>query len=117
MKSSILLPFLLLSAGTSSAAAPDRIVLPDDVVPTHYSLSIVPDAAKLTFTGSVSIDLDVKQATKTIQLNAADLDFKRVSLKGVAKAPGVAFDKDEGTATLTFAAPVSVGHHVLNIDY
>ncbi|HET7176810.1 MAG TPA: M1 family metallopeptidase [Gammaproteobacteria bacterium] len=115
MKSSILIPALLLASASASAA--DRIVLPDDVVPTHYSLSIVPDAAKLTFTGSVSIDLDVKQATKTIQLNAADLDFKRVSLKGAAKAPGVTFDKDEGVATLTFSSPVSVGHHVLSIDY
>ncbi|HEV2321613.1 MAG TPA: M1 family metallopeptidase, partial [Gammaproteobacteria bacterium] len=115
MKSSILIPALLLASASASAA--DRIVLPDDVVPTHYDLSIVPDAAKLTFTGSVSIDIDVTQATKTIVLNAADLSFKRVTLKGVSKAPSVSFDKDRETATLTFANPVSKGHHVLNIAY
>ena len=119
MNSSILLPVLLLAATsvTASAAAPDRIVLPDDVVPTHYGISIVPDATKLTFTGSVNIDIDVKQATKTIVLNAADLAFKHVSLKGVAKAPVVIFDTQQETATLTFASPVSAGKHVLSIDY
>src|SRR5580698_6589821 len=119
MNSSILLPVLLLAATsvTASAAAPDRIVLPDDVVPTHYGISIVPDATKLTFTGSVNIDIDVKQATKTIVLNAADLAFKHVSLKGVAKAPVVIFDTQQETATLTFTSPVSAGKHVLSIDY
>ncbi len=117
MKSSILLPALLLAASSAVAAEPDRIVLPDNVVPVHYSLSVVPDAVKLSFTGSVTIDIDVKQATKQIELNAADLVFKRVSLKGIAKAPVVIFDGAQETALLTFASTVSAGHHVLTIDY
>ncbi|MFI4967321.1 MAG: M1 family metallopeptidase [Gammaproteobacteria bacterium] len=119
MNSSILLPALLLAAAstTAAAAAPDRIVLPDDVVPTHYSISVTPDAAKLTFTGSVSIDIDVKQATNTIVLNAADMTFKKVSLRGIAKAPVVIFDTEQETATLAFASPMSAGKHVLSIDY
>ncbi len=51
MNSSILLPVLLLAMTSVTAAAPDRIVLPDNVVPEHYDLAIVPDAAALTFTG------------------------------------------------------------------
>ena len=115
MKSGILIPALLLASASASAA--DRVVLPDDVVPQHYAIAVVPDAAKLTFTGSVSIAIDVKQATRTIVLNAADMRFAKVRLKGVAKAPTVAFDKEQETATLNFATPVSKGHHVLDIDY
>ena len=119
MNSSILLPALLLAAtsATTSAAVPDRIVLPDNVTPEHYSVSIVPDADALTFTGSVSIVLDVKHATKVIELNSANLVFRHVSLKGVARAPVVVFDTGRETATLTFAAPVSAGRHVLSIEY
>ena len=117
MKSSILLPALLLAATSAFGAEPDRIVLPDNVVPEHYTVSVVPDAAKLSFTGSVSIVIDVKQATKQIALNAADLVFKRVSLKGIAKAPVVNFDTAQETALLTFASTVSVGRHELDIDY
>jgi len=115
MKSSILIPALLLASASASAA--DRIVLPDDVVPEHYALAVVPDATALTFTGTVRIDIDVKHATKIVQLNAADLESKRVSLTGVATSPGVSCDTDQETATLSFGAPVTKGHHVLTIDY
>src|SRR5215469_7761753 len=117
MNSSILLPVLFLAATTASAAAPERIVLPDGVVPVHYDLAVVPDAAKLTFTGKVSITLDVQRPTRTITLNAADLTISKVSLKGVAKAPSVSFDKQQETATFSFTAPVSKGQHVLSIEY
>ena len=70
MNSRILLPFLLFTAASASAAAPDRIVLPDDVVPVHYDVTVVPDATALSFMGSVDIQLDVRKATRTIVLNA-----------------------------------------------
>ncbi|HSN17066.1 MAG TPA: M1 family metallopeptidase [Gammaproteobacteria bacterium] len=122
MDTSMLLPAVALAlasatATVDAAAAPHRIVLPTDVVPVHYDLAVVPDAAHMTFSGSVHIDLDVKQATRTIQLNAADLKFGKVSLSGVKETPAVRFDDRQETATLSFRSPVSAGHHVLNIDY
>jgi len=112
----------MLAAGAQAAAltppsAEGRIVLPKDVVPTHYTLHVTPDAAHLTFTGSVSIVLDMKQATKTIEINAADLVFSKVGLSGVRGAPTVAYDAQRETATLTFPDAVSAGKHILNINY
>jgi aminopeptidase N len=106
---------LIASAGL--AHAENRVVLPTNVTPSHYDIAVATDATHLTFTGSVKIDVDVKQATKTIELNAADMRFGRVSLSGVAGAPKVAFDPKEQTATLTFPAQVAAGKHVLSIDY
>ena len=106
-----------LSVNASADAPAQRVVLPSGVVPTHYAIAVVPDAAHMSFTGSVQIDLDVKQATNTIQLNAADLVFSKVSLSGVSETPSVSFDTTQETATLGFKSPVSVGHHVLSIDY
>ena len=99
------------------AFAQDRIVLPADVVPEHYDVVVVPHAAALTFEGHVAIDVAVAAPTNTIKLNAADLAFGHVALTGEAAAPKVSYDKDQETATLTFAAPVAAGHHTLTIDY
>ena len=63
-------------------AAPARIVLPTDVRPDRYDIHIVPDAAKLSFTGHETIDLTVVRPTTKIVLNAADIAFQKVSLPG-----------------------------------
>lgn len=103
----------------ASAAAQDngRIVLPGDVIPSHYDVSVTPNAAALTFKGHVAIDVAVAKPTRTITLNAAELVFGPVALTGVRAAPKVSYDADQQTATLTFAAPVAAGHHVLTIGY
>ena len=75
------LPLAAHAAGTTG-----RIVLPTDVQPVRYDLSIATDAAHMTFTGTVKIALDVKSATKTIELNAADLAFKTVTLDEIGRA-------------------------------
>ena len=105
------LPMTAHAADTSS-----RVVLPSDVAPTRYDLSIVPDAAHMSFTGTVKIALDVKSATKTIALNAADLAFNTVTLDG-RPAPAPAFDTTEETATFTLPAALKPGEHVLAIAY
>ena len=106
---------VLLSTNVAMAAG--RIVLPTDVTPTNYDIAVTPDAAHLGFTGTVRIDLTVKQPTQTIELNAADMTFGKVSLSGMTAAPKVVFDKQQQTATLTFAAKIPAGPHRLTIDY
>ena len=114
----LLLALVLGPAAVSAADAPQqRVVLPTDVVPIHYALAVIPDAAHMSFTGSVQIDLDVKQPTRRIQLNAADLSFGKVSLSGSTETPDATFDAKQETATLNFKQALSAGHHVLSIDY
>jgi len=90
--------------------------LPRDVRPTHYSLSIAPDAPNLRFTGSTLIDVDVLAPTDTITLNAIDLDFASVTLDGGPRVR-VTTDAAAQTATFHFPAPIAPGHHRLAIDY
>ncbi len=115
--STLLTALVMASVSVGASAAQQRVVLPTDVVPIHYTVAVTPDAAHMSFTGSVQIDLDVKQATRAIQLNAADLTFSKVSLSGMSETPSVVFDGKQETATLSFKQPVSVGHRVLSIDY
>jgi aminopeptidase N len=106
---------MLLAAATT--AAPQRIMLPDDVVPSHYDLSLTPDAKALTFTAKVGIDLEVKRPTASIILNAADLVFDTVALAGETAAPSVSFDAEQQTVKLVFEHPIAAGPHRLSIDY
>lgn len=50
-----------------------REILPANVVPRHYDLTLEPDFQKLTYEGRVIIDLDVVEDTKDISLNTLEL--------------------------------------------
>ncbi|KQZ28600.1 aminopeptidase [Caulobacter sp. Root1472] len=123
---------LVFAAGSTLAAtaAPARSAvtaatvttqLPRGVVPTHYDLVFTPDADKLSFTGSVKINIDVAAPTRSITLQAADLTFAKVEIVGPGGAKGgaakVSVDAQAQTATFTFDKPVAKGAHVLAIDY
>jgi aminopeptidase N len=108
---------LLLLAGCGERAEPARHVLPTDITPVHYDITVRPDAASLAFTGSVGADVQVVRPTATVTVNAADLTFGAVTLDGAATSPRVAYDSEAQTATLTFAAPLTAGPHRLAIDY
>ena len=110
---------MLCLAGAACARAaehPQREVLPESVVPLHYELALVPDAAALTFTGKVAITIRVTAESPAITLNAAGLIFDHAALDGGPDAR-VSLDKGLGRATLTFANPVTTGEHLLTIDY
>jgi len=108
--------------GAAHAAAPSpavhhrREVLPDNVVPLHYDLALVPDAGSLTFTGKVAITVEVIASGPTITLNAVGLTFDHATLDGGPDAR-LSFDKALGRATLTFPGVIAAGQHRLDIEY
>jgi len=101
------------SAQTQSAASTQ---LPDVARPTHYAISLSPDAANLTFDGHVVIDIEVLKPTTTITLNAADLNIGSAGLVGGTKA-SVALDKARETATLTFPVALKPGKAKIELAY
>lgn len=113
----VCLSMLLAGGNTRAAETTEREVLPDNVTPTHYDVQIVPDREHLSFAGAVKIDLQVKQPTRQIVFNAADLAFGNIELSGADTAPEVALDAQRQTATLTFGNTVAAGHHVLTLAY
>jgi aminopeptidase N len=62
-------------------------MLPADVMPERYEISLAPEAAQLAFSGTVKIAIVVQRPTDSITLNAADLTFRRVALSGVQHRP------------------------------
>ncbi|MFC0203925.1 M1 family metallopeptidase [Novosphingobium soli] len=108
---------------TSPGATAETVTtqLPRSVRPSHYDVTVTPDAKALTFTGNAAITIEVVEATSTITLQAADLAIAKATLaSGAGKVLGaanVAADEKAQTATFTFAKPITPGRYVLSIDY
>ena len=52
-----------------------REILPANVIPRHYDLTLEPDFKKLTYEGTVVIDLEVAEDSESISLNTLELDI------------------------------------------
>lgn len=52
-----------------------REILPGNVIPKHYDVTLEPDFKKLTYDGTVTIDLDVVEDSTSISLNTLELEI------------------------------------------
>jgi aminopeptidase N len=96
--------------------------LPRGITPLHYDVALVPHAQSLSFDGVVTVTIAVAKPTRSITLNALDLDFSKVSLEAVTgkssfAAPKVSTDAAAQTATFTFEQPIPVGSYRLTMNY
>ncbi|MET4898847.1 M1 family metallopeptidase [Sphingomonadaceae bacterium jetA1] len=97
---------LALTVSTPALAAGQ---LPQTVAPLLYDITVRPDAKAMSFAGEEMVDVDVRQATATIVLNAADLKITQATFDG--QPVSFALDKAAQTVTLTLPQPASVGRH------
>jgi len=131
MTFSKMLPLLLAAAplalaatahaqGQAGLAAAVTTQLPRGAAPSHYAITVTPDASALTFTGKVAIDITVSQAMPALVLNAADLHFGAVTLtpaRGKAVKGAASVDAAAQTVTLDFGKPLAPGSYRLDIAY
>ncbi|MBN8814898.1 MAG: M1 family metallopeptidase [Sphingomonas sp.] len=96
---------------TTASPALAAAQLGRDVVPVAYDITINPNAGAMTFTGSETITVDVKTATKTITLNAAELAINKATVDGKA----VTFKLDDANQRVTLTLPMAakVGVHTI----
>src|SRR6266581_2414879 len=78
--------------------------LPKQVVPLEYSIRIVPDLAKLTFTGSERIKVKATAPTRELVLNSAELEIAKASVDGIQLSPD-AIRLDPNNELLRLALP------------
>lgn len=112
------------AAPTGAPAVPPRPIagiptqLPRTARPLAYRIEIAPDAKALRFSGKAQIGVQVLAATRSLTLNAADLQIASATLQGPAPQNAtVATDAAAQTATFTFARPIARGNYRLDIDY
>lgn len=102
-------------ANFAQGAAEFTSLLPRDVVPLHYDLTLRPDAAALRFTGRVEIAIEVEKPARKITLNSLDLDLR--SARVDSQPAKIRIDHGAQTATFMLARPLKRGTHRLTIEY
>src|SRR5580698_8513222 len=101
----------------SHAAQAQR--LSTNVIPSHYSLSFAPDLKAATFTGSETIDVNIKEPSNAITLNAIELKFQSVEIDvhGGTQKGSVSLDPEKQQATITFPNSLPAGDATLKIKF
>ena len=90
----------------------DAVVLPSNVIPSKYRMTLQPDLKTFTFTGEQTIDIEIVTPTARIELNAAELEVTGVSFRRNGQstpAASVSLDADTETAILDFGKTLSPG--------
>ncbi|WP_084421250.1 M1 family metallopeptidase [Henriciella litoralis] len=95
--------------------------LPDDVIPTAYSIDLITDPAQSTFEGKVEIDIRLDQPHARIWLHSLDQTIERafVRLDDGTEIEGT-FEgglADGGVSKIDFAEPVPDGNATLVMEY
>eukprot|EP00931_Biecheleriopsis_adriatica_P019080 TRINITY_DN13114_c0_g1_i2.p1 TRINITY_DN13114_c0_g1~~TRINITY_DN13114_c0_g1_i2.p1 ORF type:complete len:898 (-),score=224.58 TRINITY_DN13114_c0_g1_i2:61-2694(-) len=98
-----------------------RVLLPSDVLPEIYDLTLEPDLECFTFDGVVKITCDVQVATDKVSVHAHELVISSAEFK---PSEGEAMAADEisvkakaKTATFSFTDVLPVGKGVLEIKF
>jgi aminopeptidase N len=92
--------------------------LPKEVVPTDYSIRIIPDLDKLTFTGMETVKLNVRTRVRQLVLNALELKIEAASIDS-KEVPASAIKTDNKNELLTLALPSELanGEHTLALRF
>jgi aminopeptidase N len=92
--------------------------LPKDVLPTDYSVRIIPDIDRLTFAGTETVKLNVGRPVRELVLNALELKIEAASIDG-KELPASAIKTDTKNELLTLALPSELvtGEHTLVLRF
>ncbi len=100
---------------TVNNSHPDRYRLGKAVVPRRYDVELTPDLAAATFTGTVSIAVDVLEATPNITLNAIELDIVGCAVDG---APATwTLEPETERMVIVPERPVEPGSATIDIEF
>ena len=101
-------------AAYSFDATPGR--LPKTVIPHSYAIELTPDAKALTVSGTEVIDIEVREPTARLVLNAVNMTLSEAILDDKTRSE-ISLDAASETATLTLREPLTAGPHRLRIVF
>src|SRR5213083_1615874 len=92
--------------------------LPKEVVPTDYSIRIVPKIDQFTFTGTETVRLNVRSPVHQLVLNTLELKIEAASVDGKdLPASAIKTDKEKELLTLTLPLKLAQGDHTLALRF
>jgi puromycin-sensitive aminopeptidase len=94
--------------------------LPRHVLPARYDLHLEPDLMAATFAGREMIAVSVLRPTKTILLNAVDLEIASATIdngRGASQRASIVLDERTERCRLTFPSAVPTGAWTLTLSF
>ncbi|CAG8507897.1 5955_t:CDS:10 [Scutellospora calospora] len=90
-----------------------RQILPTNVRPTHYDLTLTPDLESFTFKGTEVVNLNINQNTNIISLNANEIQVNSAKLSNISgqcqNSVDIYYDIQKQIVTLTFPKELPAG--------
>ncbi|KAK3383789.1 aminopeptidase 2 [Lasiosphaeria ovina] len=90
-----------------------RELLPANVIPRHYHITLEPDFKKLTFDGTVLIDLDVVDDSTSVSFHSLDIEIHKVKISSggqtISSSPTVSYNEDTQVTKVDFDNAVTKG--------
>ncbi|CAI2170148.1 17754_t:CDS:10 [Funneliformis geosporum] len=107
------------------ASQDKRQMLPTNVRPTHYTLTLTPDMVNFTFIGSETVNINISENTKIITLHVNEIEINSAKIINLdlktsksCEATNINYDTQKETVTLTFPQEFSSGTTAsLHIEY
>src|SRR5687768_10264016 len=94
--------------------------LPTTVTPERYEIRLTPDLSAARFDAEEKITVQVHEAVRQIRVNAAELEFKAVSVDepaGKVLVGDVSLDSDNEQAAFDFPETLTPGRWQLRISF
>jgi len=115
--SSIMFP-AIIAAETPFSFKDTPGKLPKKVVPVEYSIRVVPNIDKLTFTGTETVKLSVRSPVQKLVLNALELEITEAALDGkMLPTSVIKIDKENELLTLALPSELTPGDHTLALGF
>ncbi len=99
----------------------EAVMLPTNVRPKRYTLTLEPDFDSFAFKGEESVEIDILEPTSSITLNSIELTIESCRLvlpDGAALTPTETnFDTDAETAAFVFDSEVPQGEARLELEF
>ncbi|KAI8635130.1 peptidase family M1-domain-containing protein [Xylariaceae sp. FL1651] len=98
-----------------------RELLPTNVIPRHYDVTLEPDFKKFTFEGKVVIDFDVQEETRSISLHTIELDIHSAHIKSgdatVTSSSAITYDEATQVSKIELKDAVAKGKTQLELKF
>ena len=99
----------------------NAVLLPTNVKPAKYDITLEPDFSTFTFAGSETVQIEVLSPTTAITLNSIEIDIHSCAVTPAGgaelQAQSISFDEDAETATFEFGAELPTGEATLAIEF
>ena len=99
----------------------NMVMLPADVRPSRYKLTLAPDLKDFTFQGGETVEIEILKPTSTITLNSVEIAVQSCRLTlpdGPSLTPSdTTFNIEEETATIEFDSTLPAGPARLELEF